>query len=110
MTDASQLPKLPWWVRWWADNQTTRISLRRDARFDFLAAVGFLVGFSLLAFYWDSRLSWGVALAAMGFAGAGIWKVVAMAWIDRHQAWDRVATQKVAPSGSTEGPTKSSSE
>jgi hypothetical protein len=100
MTDASQIPKLPWWVRWWTDTKTTRKSLRRDAGFDFLAAIGFLVCLSLIGFLWKFILA--AVLAPAAFAVVGIWKLVAIAWMDRHSAWDHIPTRKVAPGGSTE--------
>jgi hypothetical protein len=30
----------------------------------------------------------------VGFTVAGIWTLVAASWIDRHQAWDRIATRE----------------
>jgi hypothetical protein len=102
MTDASQLPKLPWWVRWWTDTETTRTSFRQDAWIDFLVAAGFLVVLALIGLYWN--VGFRLVLLPSAFALAGIWKLLAIAWIDRHQAWDHVGGQKAAPNGSTDKP------
>jgi hypothetical protein len=106
MTDASQLRKLPWWVKYWTDPKTTPASLLRDARFDFLTGAAFLACFAVAALYW--KFLWLGVLGPAAFAAAGTWKLTAKAWIDRHQAWDRVATQKAALGGATGESVKSS--
>src|SRR5262245_60175460 len=97
MTDAAQPPKIPWWVSYWTGPTTTRSSLRQKAWFFFLmAAVS--VGIGTVYICW--RPAWlGVIVLPVAFgvfpvvfAVAGIWTMVAARWIDRHQAWDRVAT------------------
>jgi hypothetical protein len=103
MTDTSQLPKLPWWVSWWTDAATTRTSLRLDARLGLVTAAGFLGCFALIFLYWNSFL-WSAILLPAAFVVTSIWKLLAIAWIDRRQAWDRVGSPKAAPDGSTQTP------
>lgn len=99
MTDASKPPKIPWWVNYWTDATTTRSSLRQGAWLFFVMAAA-CIGFGTLYLFW--RPAWmGVVVLPVvfgvmpvGFTLAGIWTMVAARWIDRHRAWDRLATKQ----------------
>jgi hypothetical protein len=85
-------------VSWWTDAETTRTSLRLDAGLGVLTAAGFLACFAFLFLYWNYFL-WSAILLPAAFVVTSIWKLLVIAWIDRHQAW-----AKAAPSGSAAGP------
>ena len=55
MTDASQPPKIPWWVSYWTDPLTTRSSLRQQAWLFFLMAA-LSLGIGTLSLYWQPVL------------------------------------------------------
>jgi hypothetical protein len=49
---------------------------------------------------WLSGLNhflWSAILIPAAFVVTSIWKSLAIAWIDRHQAWDRMGNPKAAP-------------
>ncbi len=99
MTDASQPPKIPWWVNWWTGPTTTRASLRQEAWLLLLVAA-VSIGIATLSLFW--KLPWGgvivrpvaFGLFPVAFTIAGIWHLVAVSWIDRHKAWDRITTRE----------------
>lgn len=99
MTDTSQPPKIPWWVSYWTGPTTTRSSLRQQAWLFFvMAAISLAMG--TLSLYWQPE-GGGVlvrpvafVLFPVAFTVAGIWQLVAVGWIDRHQAWDRITTRE----------------
>src|SRR5262245_53239849 len=99
MTDASQSPKIPWWVSYWTGPTTTRSSLRQEAWVFFLLAAVSL-GIGTLYLYWHPVwigvivLPVAFVILPVGFTVGGIWSLVAAKWIDRQRAWDRVTTKQ----------------
>jgi hypothetical protein len=97
MTDTGQAPKIPWWVRYWTGPTTTRSGLRQEAVVFFLLAAA-LLGISALFFFWRPAGMGVVVLPVAagvlpgGFTLAGLWILAAARWIDRHDAWDQLAT------------------
>ena len=100
MTDANQPPTIPWWVSYWTDPTTTRSSLRQQAwLFFFLAAVAVCISvvFGPWRPEWFSGeivLPVAAGLFPVAFTVGGVWVLAAVRWIDRHQAWDRLATKQ----------------
>ena len=99
MTDAGQNPKIPWWVSYWTGPTTTRSSLRQEGCFFFLMAAA-SVGIGIVYHFWRPARMGVIVLPVafvvlpLGFTIAGLWTMVAVGWIDRHQAWDRVTTRQ----------------
>lgn len=99
MTDSNQSPKLPWWVSYHTDPTTTRSTLRQDAWLYFLIAAIFL-GLGLYDLIWQP--AWRFVLVRptaliifpAGFTLLGLWTLVAVRWLDRHQAWDQLTTEQ----------------
>jgi hypothetical protein len=91
MMEANRPPSLPGWVAWFTTAETTRASLRRDAWLHVCS--GFVLsGLGALAghFGW---FTWKVALIPAAWVVVGLWMFAAGAWLDRNQAWQRLAGQ-----------------
>jgi hypothetical protein len=91
MTEGKPLANLSLWVRWFTTRTTTRVSLRGDVWFDFLGAAVLLGGCAFAALYW--QFPWTIAVIPSAWVIAGLWKLAAMSWLDRHRTWERLAVQ-----------------
>jgi Ca2+/Na+ antiporter len=91
MAEARQGPNVPGWVAWFTTRETTRASLRREAWFDVLAAIA-LSGSATVAAYFG-WINWALALFPLAWLVVGVWKFASASWLDRCQAWDRIAAQ-----------------
>jgi hypothetical protein len=104
MTGAKPSPKLPWWVTWHITHDTTRQSLRHDAWFYLLLSAGALVVCGGTAFHGQWRqAAWAGVLPAAALGALGLWTVAAVSWLDRNQAWARVAARPPHPRGARVG-------
>src|SRR5262245_58029245 len=98
MTGAKQSPNLPWWVSWHITHDTTRKSLRHDAWFCLLLGAAVLVFCGGAAFHGQWRqAAWAGVLPAAALGVVGLWTLAAASWLDRNQAWDRVAVRPPHP-------------
>jgi hypothetical protein len=91
MAEAKQGPDVPRWVAWFTTRETTHASLRWEARFDVLGAIA-LCGLATVAGYFG-WFTWALALIPLAWMVAGLWKFASASWLDRNQAWDRLAAQ-----------------
>src|SRR5688572_28754136 len=99
MTTPNQPPKIPWWASYWTGPATTRSNLRQEAWLFFLMAAAFLgAGLLRRSTAIGRPDSWDYSAAAIiisaAFTAAWMWQLIAASWIDRHQAWDRLATSE----------------